>query len=159
MVATYPDHKFHWIRDTVNTHFDFLLQQGYRIISMVFTTHTMDDWQVMLLSNDCFVRVRCDHGRVSLGLSTVQLLHNQVGFFDLVTLIEFAVEREAPQKSFYMEGENEGQQIREIARLFDRYSNDVFQQFDVLSSFILDRLWLISEPNQNRRLSMDNRLF
>jgi len=49
MITTYPDQKFYWIRETVRMQFDFLLQQGYQVISVMFTDHGIENWQVMTL--------------------------------------------------------------------------------------------------------------
>lgn len=155
-MITCPDYKFRWIRDMVDTHFDFLLQQGFRVISVVYTTQGMEDWQVVLLSEDRFIRVCCDRGMITLGLSSVQLLHNQIGFFDLGTMLELSLRWDEAYTVFHTEWKNERQQIKDLARLFRKYFSDIFRQFDTFSSFILDRLWLISEPNQNGKLSRDN---
>lgn len=155
-MSVYPDHKFHWIRDTVNTYFDFLLRQGFRIISVVFTTQGMEDWQVVMLSDDRFIRVCCDHGKIALELSSMQLLNHQVGFFDLGTMLELSMRWDETYTIFDAEGKNEKRQIEELACLFKKHFAKIIQQFDALSSFILDRLWLISEPNQNGRLSKNN---
>jgi len=155
-MTVYPDHKFRWIHDVVKLHFSYLLRQGFQIISIMFTDHSVDDWQVMMLSGDCFVRLRCERGRISLGLSTLQLC-NQVGFFDLKTLLQFTFDLDEPFELPEPGHKNEGQQLEEIARLFGKHSKDVFTKFDVLTTLILDRVWIISKPNANGRSSMEDR--
>ena len=156
MMTTHPDQKFYWIRETIGMHFNFLLQQGFHVISVMFTDHGIENWQVMLLQDDCFVRLRCDQGRVSLGLSTMMFV-NQVGFFDLETLLQFASELDKPYNLPEVKHDNEGQQIEKIAQVFEEFSDDIFIKFEELNTFILNRVWIISKPNANGRLSMDNR--
>ena len=159
MFATHPEQKFRWIHGTVKTHFDFLLQRGFYIVSVIFTTQGTDSWQVMLQSDDCSIRVCCDHGKITLGLSIMELLQNHAVFFDLDTVLELFIERDEEYKIFDVERKNEEQQIEEKTRLLRKYSDDVFQQINVMSSFILDHLWLKSEAKANGRLSIDNRPF
>jgi len=158
-MTAYPDHKLCWIRETIINKFGFLLDQGFCIVSVMFTAQGTEDWQVVMLSRDCFIRVRCDRGRITLGFSKMELLHNRVGFFDFDIMLELSVKWDESRKVLGRKGKTEERQIDEKAGLLRKYSDELFQQFDVLSSFILDRLWLISEPNQNGRLSMDNRPF
>ena len=159
MFATHPEQKFHWIRGTVNTHFDFLLDRGFYIVSVIFTAQDTDGWQVILQSDDCSIRVCCDHGKIAWGLSTKELLQRHAVFFDLDTVLELFVECGEEHKVLDVERKNEEQQIKEKTRLLKKYSDDVFQQVNVMSSFVLDHIWLISETKQNGRLSIDNRPF
>ena len=159
MFATHPEQKFRWIRGTVDTHFDFLLQQGFYIVSVIFTTQGTDDWQVILQSDNCSIWVCCEHGQIALGLSTMELLQSHAVFFDLDTVLELFVERDEEHKAFEVEQKNEEQQIEEKTYLFRKYSSDVFQQVNVMSSFVLDHIWLISGSKRNGRLSIDSRPF
>jgi len=156
MITTYPDQKFYWIRETIRMQFDFLLRQGYQVISVMFTDHGIENWQVMMLHDDCYIRLRCDQGRVNLGLSTMRLV-NQVGFFDLDTLLQFAFDINKPYDLSEIGQNNEEQQIEEIAQILEKYSDDIFMNFQIVCTLILDRVWIISKPNANGRLSMDNR--
>lgn len=155
MMTIYPDQKFCWIQATVNMHFNFLLQQGFQVVSVMFTDHGVEDWQVMMLFDDCFVRLRCDSGKVSLGLSKTQFF-DQIGFFDLDTLLQFTFDCDHPQDAPEIRQKNEGQQIEEIASLFGKYYGDIFTKFDVLSDLLFDRVWIISKPKSGR-LYLDNR--
>ncbi len=154
-MTTRPDLKFRWICEIVDTHFKFLFQQGFCVVSVMFTDRSEEDWQVMLLMDDYFIRLRCDQGRISLGLSTLQLC-GQVGFFDLNTVFRFTFGYDGLHDIPGTGWENEEQQIEEIARLFGKHSREIFKGFDVLGTRILDRVWIISKPNQNGQLPMDS---
>ena len=158
MITATPDHKFRWIHEIIDAHFDLLLKRGFCIVSVMFTDQGMDDWQVMMLLDDCFVRLRCKRVMISLSLSTMQLL-DQVGFLDLNILLQPVIKWDGFSKGYGTGWEGEEQQIEAIARLFGKYYNDIFLQLDLLSALIPDRLFLISKPDRNGRLSLDNRPF
>jgi len=84
-------------------------------------------------------------------------LVNQVGFFDLDTLLQFAFDINKPYDLSETGQNNEEQQIEEIAQVLEKYSDDIFMSFQIVCTLILDRVWIISKPNVNGRLSMDNR--
>ena len=154
MMIDYPDRKFRWIHETVIVHFDFLFQQGFQVISVLFTDRGVEDWQVMMLLNDCFIRLYCDSGKVNLGISTTQLF-DQVGFLDLSTLFQCTFDYDPTYDMTELKKKNEGQQIEEIALLFEKHFGDIFAKFDMLSNLIFDGTWVTLDA-KNGRLSKDN---
>jgi hypothetical protein len=133
------DLKFRWICNAVKTHFDFLFQRGFRIVSVMFTDQGNEDWQVMMSQDDDIVVLRCVCGRISLGLSTAQL-YDRVGFLGLGVFIRGAIPIPESHTTSDAGWDHAEGQIEEIALLFGKHFNNVFLRFHQFSILPLDRL-------------------
>jgi hypothetical protein len=154
-MITRPDLKFGWIEETIRDHFDFLFNRGFSLTSTLFTDQGTESWQAVMLLNDCFIRIRCDHGKIDLSLSSSQL-YDLAYFFDLNMLAQPFYKRHEPHDIPDTEWLNEEKQIREIAGLLREQYDDIFKRFKILESQVQDRSKLNSELNENGQLSMDN---
>jgi len=78
--------KFCNILKEVREQFSFLFRRGFRIVSAIFLDEQNEHLQVILLSHNCIINMRCDGNQMELGLSTSDL-YDTVGFFDIRQLI------------------------------------------------------------------------
>jgi len=147
--------KFRWIHETIEGHFDFLFEQGFDIASAMFTDRAAQSWQVMMFLEDRCVKLSCEGGTFSLGLSNLQIC-DQVGFLDLQILLQTTGNDASLHDATGAGYKNEEQQIKEISCLFRKYHDDIFNQFDKLCILFLRHFLSIGEFNQNGQLSMDN---
>ena len=124
-----PDLIFLNIHKSIKENFDFLFERGFRITGAMFTGKGTENWVVTMLVDDWFIRVHSSRGRVTLGLTTLQLV-NEIGFLDLGTMLQFIGEEDDKLYITKAETMNEQQQLKSIAQLFKRYFNELIIQFD-----------------------------
>src|SRR5215216_3972128 len=81
-----PDLKLQRILDNVRHHFDFLSRRGFRIVSVIFADPDYENWQIIMLADDCCIKSYSYMGKVKVALRTRQLC-KEVGLFELADLI------------------------------------------------------------------------
>jgi hypothetical protein len=122
-----PDLKLQRILDNVRHHFDFLSRRGFRIVSVIFADPDYENWQIIMLADDCLIKIYSYMGKVSVALSTRQL-YNEVGLFELTDLIYLITGDESLSESSEESPINETQRFEEIAGLLEKYLDEVLRE-------------------------------
>jgi len=144
-----PDLKFRRIHENVRYHFDFLFNRGFRITSATFAGRGTESWQAIMMAGNRIIRIHSDRGKVDLALSTLQLF-DEIGLFDLDSMAQHVGQGKEPSPVPEAERMNEVQQLERVARLLEKYFDDIFAQFERSNFLIPDRLSFSDLLQQNR---------
>ena len=115
-----PEYKFREVRENVHYHFNFLLDRGFRIVSIIFVDKAMEHWAVVMASNECLIKIYNYQGEIRLGISAMQLFQG-VGFFDLEELAYLASRGERYPGRYLTSALGEEQQFERLAGLLRDY--------------------------------------
>ena len=119
-----PDYEFREVQENVKHYFDYLLERGFRIVSIIFVDQEMQHWAVVMASNECLIKIYNHQDEIMLGISTLQLYH-EAGFFDLEELSYLARRGEKHPGRYLAEVLEEEQQFERLANLLKDYLEDV----------------------------------
>lgn len=141
-----PDLEFQRILENIRSHFDFLFQRDYRIVSLIFTDPGNQNWVVVLTSENCLIKIHCRNRKIRLGLSSVQLF-SQMGLFDLHELIHLTCKEVVPQTP-EKKLPDESEQLRTTAELLEQHMDEILMLFH--------RIYLGISFNRAGQLFKDN---
>lgn len=119
-----PEYKFRKVQENVHYHFNFLLDRGFRIVSIIFVDKAMEYWVVIMASNECLIKIYNYQGEIRLGISAMQLFQ-EAGFFDLEELAYLASRGERYPGRYLTSPLGEEQQFERLASLLRGYIDRV----------------------------------
>jgi hypothetical protein len=132
-----PDLEFLKILENIRSHFDFLFQRGYRMVSAMFTDPCNENWSVVLATDNCLVKIHYRDKKIHLALSSIQLF-GKIGLFDLHELIHLMSVEEQPLYAHRVPLPNVSEQLRKTAWLLEKHMDDIlilFQRIHLGISF------------------------
>jgi hypothetical protein len=150
-----PDLKLQRILDNVRHHFDFLSRRGFRIVSVIFADPDYENWQIIMLADDCFIKIYSYMGKVNVALSTRQL-YNEVGLFELADLIYLIKGDESLSEPSEESPISETQRFQEIACLLEKYMDEVLREIRKIPSLPPADNPSTTSLNEPGQLSEDN---
>jgi hypothetical protein len=122
-----PDLKLLRILENFRHHFAFLFRRGFHIVSVIFIDQNYENWQIMMMTDNCIIKIYSYMGKVELALSIPQL-YDVVGLFevnDLIYGVDGTVDFSDPAEEPPM---NEVQSLRRIAQLLDKHIDDILEK-------------------------------
>lgn len=122
-----PDFEFQRVLETIRNHFDFLFQRGYEISSVLFTDPHNENWNVILVGDNCLIRIHFRDEKLHLSLCSMQLF-SKIGMFDLHELVHWMEEENripARRKSL----SDETEQFTTTAWLLEKHIDDILILF------------------------------
>jgi len=144
-----PDRKLRRIHEHIRFYFDFLFRRGFQIASVLFIDQNNESWQVILMAQECLVKIYSDKGTITLTLGTQQSQH-EINLLDLVDLIQHA---NGGEDFFYLADESqtsEMQRLKQTACLLENYIHGFLIQIKRHNLFSLNRS-IIGQVNQQNR--------
>lgn len=144
------------VRNTVNQHFDYLFQYGFRIDSEKYFPQQMGSWIATLLSDKAAIRIVDDRGDIVLSFSSVKMDK----WFDLATVVYYITHGEELLEA--PEGDLEGsdEQLVNAADILKEYIDrivEVFQDIKKHEGKLLEARKTVRSLQLEKR-SSDNKL-
>lgn len=123
-----PDLEFQRILKNITSHFSFLFQRDYRIVSVMFTGPLNENWNVVLSGDTWLIRIDCKEGKIHLLLSNMQFL-DKIGLIDLHDLV-YLLHGESNPPSHITIPLNEVEQLRKTAWLLETHFESIRKMFE-----------------------------
>lgn len=142
-----PDLEFQRILETIRSHFDFLFQRNYHIVSAMFTDQDNLNWAVVLSSENGIIKIQYHNEKIRLGLCSMQLFY-QIGLFDLHELVHLTCRNDNLHQDIETNLSNEVEQIRIAAGLLKQHLDEIL--------IIFHRIYLGISFNRAGQLFKDN---
>ena len=119
-----PDLEFQKFLGMIRSHFDFLFQRGYRIVSAMFTDPANQDWNVILAGEDTLIQIRYRNEKVNLALSSEKLF-DTVGMLDLYDLVGHIRGEKNLLEASPPLLPDEREQVRKSAQLLENHMEEI----------------------------------
>jgi hypothetical protein len=135
-----PEFTYRRILEQLKHHFDFLFKEGFSIVSVIYVGQYMEQWDITLISRNCYIKIYDDGREIMLAVSKSRLFDKE-GFFDLrrlVSLVTGGME-EIPHPGKYPMSDD--QQFEQLAYFLRRYKDDILETLD--SELSLPRLSVV----------------
>ena len=119
-----PEYKLRELQENVKYYFKFLLERGFRIISIIFVDKAMEHWAIIMVNNECLIKIYNHQEEVMLAISTLEL-YNEMGFFDLEELAYLASNGEPPSTGYQTGMMEEDRQFERLGALLKEYLDKI----------------------------------
>jgi len=144
-----PDQKLRRIHEHIRFYFDFLYRRGFQIVSAMFIDQNNESWQVILLAQECLVKIYSNKGDITLTVSTLQS-ESEINLRDLVNVLHQA---NGGNDFFYRIDEShasEMQRLKRSAGLLENYIDGILIQIQRNNLLTIHRLLSNQMLQQNR---------
>jgi hypothetical protein len=144
-----PDHKLRRIHEHIRIYFDFLFTRGFQIVSALFIDQNYESWQVIMLAQECLVKIYSNKGDITLTVSALQSA-SEINLRDLVNVLQHA---NGGNEFFHRAEESqitEMQRLKRTAGLLENYIDGILIQIQRNNLLTIQRLLSNHMLEQNR---------